>query len=98
MSQAQSPLLPSTNADGLPVVPMTDAQEYVFELKGWLLLPGPIPDAEPGPVREHLHALIRDRTAPPPHLRHESAGPGEPLIDHPAIVGVMNEVISHQPV
>ena len=29
-------LWPATNADGLAVVPMNDAQKYLFDLKGWI--------------------------------------------------------------
>jgi hypothetical protein len=33
-------MLPTTNADGLPVVPMTEEQKYLFDLKGLIALPG----------------------------------------------------------
>ena len=41
--------LPDTNADGLPVVPMTDEQRYFFDLKGWLLLPSLLTEEQLGP-------------------------------------------------
>ena len=31
-------LLPTTNADGRDVVPMTGAQKYLFDLKGFVLV------------------------------------------------------------
>ena len=38
-------LLPTTNADGLPVVPMSEEQKYAFDLKGWICLPGLLTEA-----------------------------------------------------
>ena len=35
---------------------MTDEQKFFFDLKGWLLLPGVLSDAECGSVKEHLQA------------------------------------------
>ena len=90
------PLLPTTNADGRPVVPMTDEQKYSFDLKGWLLLPALIPEDDLKDVREHVHRVFTDRESLPAHERHQFGGPGQVLLDHPALVGVLNEIISHQ--
>ncbi|MCE9591860.1 MAG: hypothetical protein K8S99_15215 [Planctomycetes bacterium] len=87
---------PGTNADGLPVIPMTDEQKYIFDLKGWLLLPSLFTEEELGPIREHMLKLLHDHNALPIHHRHQLAGPGEVIADHPAIVGVLNEVVSEQ--
>ena len=46
-------LLPTTNADGLPVVPMTDAQKYTFDLKGWICLPGLFDEDQLDGIRRH---------------------------------------------
>lgn len=32
--------LPTTNADGKPVIALTAEQKYLFDLRGWLLIPG----------------------------------------------------------
>ena len=32
--------LPTKNADGEPVVELTDEQKYLFDTRGWLLVPG----------------------------------------------------------
>ena len=29
-----------TNADGKPIVPLTQEQKYLFDKNGWLLVPG----------------------------------------------------------
>ena len=41
-----NPLLPTTNADGLPVVPMSEEQKYLFDLKGWICLPDLLTEEE----------------------------------------------------
>ena len=44
------PLLPTTNADGRDVVPMTEAQKYLFDLKGFIALPGLLTQQELQPM------------------------------------------------
>ena len=46
-------LLPTTNADGLPVVPMSEEQKYIFDLKGWISLPGLLSKEQLEPVCAH---------------------------------------------
>ena len=89
-------LLPTTNADGLPVVPMSDEQKYYFDLKGWICLPGLLTEEQVGPIREHQLTFLHDRESLPPHERDNHGGPSEILLDHPAVVGVLNEILSHQ--
>ena len=89
-------LLPTTNADGLPVIPMTPAQKYIFDLKGWICLPGLLTQEQLGPIRQHQLKYLKDRDSLPPHQRDNHGGPAEILLDHPAIVGVLNEILSHQ--
>ena len=88
--------LPDTNADGLPVVPMTDEQRYFFDLKGWLLLPSLLTEEQLGPIREHQMRFLKDRESLPPEERDNHGGPSQVLVDHPAVVGVLNEILSHQ--
>ena len=87
--------MPSTNADGLPVVPMTDNQKYVFDLKGWICLPGLLTDDQVGAIREHVCRYLDAPDALPAHERHFLAGPTQALLDHPVIVGILNEIIGH---
>ena len=89
-------LLPTTNADGLPVVPMSAAQKYIFDLKGWLLLPGLLTPAQLEPIRAHQMAFLYNRDQLPAAQRDNHGGPSQVLLDHPAVVGVLNEIISHQ--
>ena len=32
--------LTTTNADGEPVVPLTEEQKFIFDTQGWLVIPG----------------------------------------------------------
>ena len=38
--------LTQTNADGKPVVPLTQEQKYLFDKNGWLLVPGVLTESE----------------------------------------------------
>ena len=89
-------LLPTTNADGRDVVPMTPAQKYLFDLKGFILLPALLSEEELVPIRAHQHKFLYERESLPPHERDNHGGPSQILLDHPAVVGVLNEVLSHQ--
>ncbi len=90
------PLLPCTNADGLPVVPMSAAQKYTFDIKGWLTLPGLLAREQLESIRAHQLKFLYERDALPPDERDNHGGPAQVLLDHPAVVGVLNEVLSHQ--
>ncbi len=90
------PLLPSANADGLPVIPMTDEQKYIFDVKGWLCLSGLLTEDQLRPVREHQMKFLYERDTLPPEQRNNHGGPSQILLDHPAVVGVLNEILSHQ--
>ncbi|MDE2999718.1 MAG: phytanoyl-CoA dioxygenase family protein [Gemmatimonadota bacterium] len=90
-------LLPTTNADGLPVVPMTDAQKYIFDLKGWICLPDLFDAEQLDRVRQHQMNFLYRRDTLPPEERDNHGGPSQVLLDHPAVVGVLNEILSHRP-
>ncbi len=89
-------LLPTQNADGSPIVPMTEEQKYVFDLKGWIALPGLLTEEQLEPVREHQLKFLDDRESLPPEERDNHGGSSQVLLDHPVVVGVLNEVLSHQ--
>ena len=89
-------LLPTTNADGRDVIPMTGAQKYLFDLKGFVLLPALLSEEELVQIRAHQHKFLYERESLPPDERDNHGGPSQILLDHPAVVGVLNEVLSHQ--
>src|SRR5689334_12509966 len=76
--------LPATNADGLPIPPMSDEQKYIFDLKGWICLPGLLSPAQAAAIREHFRRYLDERDALPPHERDPHGGPAQVLLDHPA--------------
>ena len=89
-------LLPTANADGRPVIPMSEAQKYLFDLKGFIALHGLLSEEELGPIREHQMKYLYERESLPLDARDNHGGPSQVLLDHPAVVGVLNEVLSHQ--
>ena len=89
-------LLPTTNADGLPIVPMTEAQRYTFDVKGWICLPGLLSEDELGAILEHQHKVLTERESLPPEERNCVGGPSQILLDHPVLAGILNEIVSHQ--
>lgn len=90
------PLLPATNADGLPIVPMTDEQKYLFDLKGWLILPDLLSQEQVAAVREHQMKFLYERDKLPPNQRDHHGGPSQVMLDHPVIVGIFNEILGNQ--
>jgi hypothetical protein len=86
--------LPTHNADGDPVVPLTEEQRYIFDTKGWLVFPGLIPEDELKPMREFYMRLEKDPESLPEHERTSIAGPLLPTIDHPVVVGFMQEFVT----
>jgi hypothetical protein len=75
---------------------MTDEQKYVFDLKGWIALPGLLTEEQLGPIREHQMKFVNDRESLPRSERDNHGGPSQILLDHPVVVGVLNEILSHQ--
>ncbi|MBD05112.1 MAG: hypothetical protein CME24_12290 [Gemmatimonadetes bacterium] len=85
--------LPRTNADGLPIVPLTQEQKYVFDTRGWLLVPGVLSADQIEPMRDFIYQLDRDRESLPEKQRTIFGFPLHPLMDHPVVVGFMNEFL-----
>ena len=87
--------LPATNADGEPVVELTQEQKYLFDTRGWLLVPGLIEGADLETMQDFTRR-VRDRPESlPEHQRNYVAGPLEKLADHPVVVGFLNEFLAH---
>ena len=86
--------LPQHNADGEPVVELTDEQKYLFDVRGWLLMPGVLTDDEIEAMREYALRVQKDSESLPEHERSFVAGPLEKLTDHPVVVGFLNEFLA----
>ena len=68
-------------------VPMTEEQKFFFDLRGWILLPSILSDSE----IEEMKAEVYDGA------RQSYHGSLQNLLDHPVIVGILNEILSENP-
>jgi hypothetical protein len=73
---------------------MTDEQRFIFDLKGWLLIPSVLQPDEIREIKEFLDALQFNPESLPERERHVCGGASSQLLDHPVIVGVLNEIIA----
>lgn len=64
---------------------MTEEQKFLFDVKGWLLLPAVLSTAEIDAIKAHLYAGGNGFT-----------GPAQELLDHPAVVDILNEILSER--
>jgi hypothetical protein len=75
-------------------VPMTQEQKFLFDLKGWIMLPAVLEEDLLEACREHVVKLRTDAESLPENERYSLAGPGAELVDHPAITGVLREILA----
>ena len=68
-------------------IPMTDEQKFFFDLRGWILLPSVLSAAEIEEMKAEVYA----------GARRSYEGTLQNLLDHPAIVGILNEILSEDP-
>jgi hypothetical protein len=74
---------------------MTEQQRFLFDLRGWILLPGILSDAVTSEVRRYLEGVIARRAAfGSAFVRQSLWGPAQELLDHPAIIDVLRDVIA----
>ena len=88
------PELPAANADGLPVVPLTQEQKFVFDARGWLLVEGVLEEDEIEAMRDFCYRLKREPELIEPAQRSTYGGPLQRLTDHPVVVGFCNEFLA----
>ena len=87
--------LPKTNSVGIPAVRPSEEQKYLFDMRGWLLLPGVLTASECAEMRAFAKQLHHDPESLPEHERCAIAGPLQALTDHPLVVGFMNEFVAY---
>jgi hypothetical protein len=75
-------------ADWGAVAPMTDEQRFFFDLRGWILLPAVLSPTE----CEMYKAEVVDGGA-----RDCYSGMLQGLMDHPAVAGILTELLSEPP-
>ena len=87
--------LPQTTSDGSPVVPPTQEQKYLFDMRGWLLVPGVLVGDELEEIQDFCHRLRHEPESIPDYERSPLGGPVQKLADHPNVVGFLNEFLAH---
>ncbi|MYH79480.1 hypothetical protein F4009_20210 [Candidatus Poribacteria bacterium] len=87
--------LTETTSDGTPVVPPTQEQKYLFDMRGWLLVPGVLSGDELAEMQEFAYKLHHEPESIPKHERSPLGGPLQRLSDHPNVVGFLNEFLAH---
>ena len=83
----------ATDSAGRPVVPLTAAQKYHFDTKGWLAIPGVLEAAEIEEMREFVLRLAAEPESIAEHQRSPVGGPLQRLTDHPVVIGFAQEFI-----
>lgn len=89
--------LTKENAIGLPIVIPTQKQKYDFDRKGWLLMPSVLSDTEISEMREFCDRINNDPNSIPKPERCGLGGPLQNLVDHPIVVGFLNEFLAYPP-
>jgi hypothetical protein len=72
---------------------MNEHERVVFDLKGFVVIPSVLSEAEVVELREFVLRQKNDPGSLPPHQRHLPGGLVERLIDHPAVMSVLLDVI-----
>ena len=85
---------PTTNADNLPPIPLTEDQRYLFDTRGWVLIPGVLGESEIQEMRQFCYQLKQEPASIPEHHRYSIGGPLESLTDHPVVCGFMHEFLA----
>ena len=74
-------------------LPMSDYEKFLFDLKGFLVIPSVLTDEEIAIARDHVETYMKTPESLPEHHRSPISGPTEFLIDHPRVMGILQEVI-----
>jgi hypothetical protein len=72
---------------------VNEHDRIVFDLKGYIVKPGVLSEAETKELREFVLCQRREPESLPSHQRRLPGGPVERLIDHPAVMDVLLDVI-----
>ena len=73
---------------GLPwdeaMIPMTPEQLFLFDIRGWMVLPAVLTDAEIEMMKAEAYSGVKDNYS----------GELQRLLDHPAVTGILTELLS----
>jgi len=73
--------------------PLTEQEKVLFDLKGYLLFPAVLTEQEMAPIREQCESLRQDPEKLPASDRVLPGGAASALIDHPAAIRVLHQII-----
>ena len=76
--------IPNTSSS---IVPMTEEQKFFFDLRGWILLPAVLTSDQIEPLKAEAYV----------GARNSYEGKRQELLDHPAIVGILSEILAEDP-
>ena len=72
---------------------MTDEQRFFFDLRGWMLLPAVLSQREIDAARAECYAVVGRGD----HVARGYEGELQKLLDHPAIVDILHDILSDDP-
>ncbi len=87
--------LTAITSNGAAVVPPTQEQKYLFDMRGWLLVPGVLSEDELVEMQAFGYRLRHEPESIPEHERSPLGGPMQKLAEHPYVVGFLNEFLAH---
>ncbi|MBB15874.1 hypothetical protein CMK22_11420 [Candidatus Poribacteria bacterium] len=86
-SESKTPIETKSMQTADKAIPMTDEQKFFFDLHGWILLPSVLSTTETKEMRSEVYA----------GAKQSYDGALQRLLDHPAIVGILSEILSEEP-
>ncbi|MDE0020829.1 MAG: phytanoyl-CoA dioxygenase family protein [Candidatus Poribacteria bacterium] len=72
---------------------MTDEERFRFDLNGYLLRPAILSQDEIDAIIDQIDRIKHDPESLPPEHRAVPGGPSSVLIDHPMVIGVLQDII-----
>ena len=72
---------------------MTQCDRIIFDLKGYIIIPAVLPEAEVKTIKEFVLRQKNEPESLPPHERCLPGGAFAQLIDHPTVINVLLNVI-----
>lgn len=87
--------MPEKTAIGEDVINPTAEQKYVFDTRGWLLIPSVLKGKQLAECQEFAYQLLYDPESIEAHERSTLGGPLQYLVDAPHVVGFLNEFLAH---
>ncbi len=78
-------------------IPMTEEQKFFFDMRGWILLPGVLSDAEIGAMKAEVYAAMDPEQHMVINPDQCFRGALQTLLDHPAVVGILSEILAEEP-